>query len=138
MSDPTTTTEPADEPVDPDLATCDECGATAEGGWGDAPTCLQCTPADLVCTEHQRTLGLPGECPLCEQERTAVLLALTSKQRDAAELVAANPDQDVDLLLDDVGVRGGDEKRAAFLLRLLRTGVVRLKVDTDYRHDFGD
>ena len=49
-------------PEDP--VTCDECDATSVSGWGDAPTCLDCTPAEDVCETHQRTTD--GPCPLCE------------------------------------------------------------------------
>lgn len=52
----------------PDLATCDNCSATSESGWGDTPLCLDCQrkeDASKVCEEHQRTFE-DATCPVCE------------------------------------------------------------------------
>jgi hypothetical protein len=47
-----------------DVVTCDGCDAVnLEGGWGDNPFCLDCSPADEICPEHNRTFT-DGECPL--------------------------------------------------------------------------
>lgn len=51
--------------ADPTVVTCDTCTATSGSGWGDQPTCLGCTPADLICDRHQRTFV--GACPFCPQ-----------------------------------------------------------------------
>jgi hypothetical protein len=52
-----------------DLVSCDGCDATSEDGWGDTALCLDCSPADEVCAEHQRTFH--GTCPLDHDEAPA-------------------------------------------------------------------
>lgn len=59
---------------------------------------------------------------------------LTPAQDFAVQVVEANPNEDVDSILDRVGIRS-DLSRAKFLLRLLRTEVVRLHVDPDHQED---
>lgn len=49
--------------------TCDTCSATSESGWGDAPTCLDCTPAEQICAACNRTTD--GSCPVCSQEQSS-------------------------------------------------------------------
>lgn len=48
--------------------TCDTCSATSESGWGDAPTCLDCTPAEQICAACNRTTD--GPCPVCVQDQS--------------------------------------------------------------------
>lgn len=45
-----------------DLVTCDKCDNTSLSGWGDLPTCLDCTPDDQICPVHYRTFDTA--CPL--------------------------------------------------------------------------
>lgn len=49
-----------------DEVTCDDCDRTSESGWGDLPLCLECAPAEQVCTEHQHTFT--DCCPLDNEE----------------------------------------------------------------------
>lgn len=53
---------------------------------------------------------------------------LTPGQQRAIEHLASDPEATVDEMVDAAGIRGWDDNRAMFVLRLLRTGAVRLVV----------
>lgn len=62
--------EPYPETTDTEATvTCDTCSATSQSGWGDAPTCLECTPAEQICSAHDRTTD--GSCPVCSEEQSS-------------------------------------------------------------------
>lgn len=60
---------------------------------------------------------------------------LTEKQQAAFDYVHANPSPVIDDVIRVSGVRGYGDNQAMFLLRLLRTGTVRLTIDPEYRED---
>jgi hypothetical protein len=60
---------------------------------------------------------------------------LTDMQQAAVDYLQANFNPDVDDVIRVAGVQGYDDNQGTFLLRLLRTGVVRLTLDPEYRKD---
>lgn len=51
---------------------------------------------------------------------------LTPGQQRAVEHLASHPGATIDEVVDAAGIKGWDDSRAAFVLRLLRTNAVRL------------